>query len=57
MPYPDQSVDSGRLAELRLFEPLPFIVLAQLVVGQELVVNTRWNHQVGRRPALHPARR
>ena len=40
MPYPTNPDHAGRIENYTFFEPLPFIVLAQLVVGQELLENT-----------------
>ena len=38
--YPHQSVHAGRIGELHLLRAAPFVVLAQLVVGQEFLENT-----------------
>ena len=40
MPYPANPSTLGGSQNYTFFEPLPFIVLAQLVVGQEFEVNT-----------------
>ncbi|MFI5457180.1 MAG: Ig-like domain-containing protein [Isosphaerales bacterium] len=40
MPYPTNPTTLGGSQNYTLYEPLPFIVLAQLVVGQEMLVNT-----------------
>ena len=58
MPYPDQSRRPWAASQnYTFFEPLPFIVLAQLVVGQEFIENTGGQTKFVDEPALHPARR
>ena len=54
---PDNPTTLGGVQNYTFFEPLPFIVLAQLVVGQEFLENTGGQTQFVDQPALHPARR
>ena len=54
---PDQSDVAGGSINYTFFEPLPIIVLAQLVVGQEFIENSGGQTDWVTGPALHPARR
>jgi len=40
VPYPSNPTTLGGSQNYTLFAPLPYVVLAQLIVGQELLVNT-----------------